>query len=107
MMLERIARLGRDVRFVERVQAAMLEQALAVLGEPTPADDDGVKEDVARKRWAGRALGYPVESSELMAHGVAADPSITETMAAGFADAITDAQIRDAVERLWNPYAGV
>lgn len=96
--------LAADTKFVNRIKAAVVETAFAVLAED-PATVPGWP---ARGALAARALGDLNATAPLFVMAAAIADSLVDVYAVGAknSDLIPDAAIRDRVASVWNNLAG-
>lgn len=91
--------LATQPTFVDRVRAAAVKTAIAVASERS-----AVENHVRRVQLATQVLMSPGRWAEIMAEGVAANPSIVSKAMGG--EAIPDDDLEFTVSSLWNAYAG-
>lgn len=88
--------VANDPAFINRVQQAAVQTALAVSAEASSAKA-GV--DSARLTFATQVLRDPQKYARLLAYGAVADGSLSLGS--------SDAQIAGRLSAIWNAYAGV
>lgn len=90
------ANLAQDATFVARVQMAIVQAALQIVGED-PGDDAGLS--YRRQSLGVSVLQRPSDLADRFAWAVAANPVITASS--------TDNDIQYTITTVWNDIAGV